>query len=165
MTPEQIEAAQRALRNKNTEDLTKRIMLHLYRQHQKEAKELLLPFRMIHRHEYPEGEVQPNPYYPNPCSVMVNKDTGDWEAVPEGERLTTDTDIKYWLTRFLTMIDIDQYADTDLTGEAISKEAADAIRDEYRRRIQDYYRNSEDYNTRAWYTGDINGRQYPTLRL
>lgn len=163
LTPEQMQKAREALQRKRSEDLTKKIMLRIYRQDQKTAAELHLPFRMIHKHEYPEGEVQPNLYYPNPSSVMIDTDTGKWIPVPENEKLT-DEDMDYWFTRFLTMIDIDGYSDSDLTGERIQPATAATIRDEYRRRIEDYYNNPDRYNTRGWCAGDIDGRRYPKFK-
>lgn len=164
MTDQQMEAARRALRRKKSEELVKQIKLHQYRQDQQKAAKLHLPFRMIHKREYLSDEVRPNEYYPNDGGIMIDPDTGRWIPVPESERLTDD-DIDYWFTRFLTMIDLDGYKDSDLTGEAIPPATAAAIRDEYRRRIADYKDHPDRYNTRAWYPGDLHGRRYPRIEL
>lgn len=160
MTDEQMKKAREALQRKKSEDLVRRIKLRLYRQDQKTAAELRLPFRLIHRREYPSDEVRPNEYYPNDGGIMIDADTGELKPVPEDERLTTERK-DYYLTRFLTLIDLDDYSDSDLTGERITADDADRIRSEYRRRISDYTEHPDRYNTRAWYPGDLHGRRYP----
>lgn len=162
LTDKQMQKAREALNRKKTEDLMKRVKLRLYRRDQQKAAAFHLPFRMVHEHEYPEGEVMPNPYYPNPCGIMKDPATGELMPVPEEERLT-DADMDFWFTRFLTLIDLDEYRDADLTGERIPPATAATIRDEYRRRIEDYNANPDRYNTRAWHEGDVDGRQYPKI--
>lgn len=162
LTDKQMKKGCEALRRKKTEDLTKKIMLRIYRRDQQKAAELHLPFRMIHRREFPEGEVMPNLYYPNPSGIMIDPDTGEWKPVPEAEKLDDDGMI-YYFTRFLTLIDLDTYSDTDLTGERIPPATAATIRDEYRRRIEDYNANPDRFNTRPWHEGDVDGRQYPKI--
>lgn len=161
LTDKQMKKGCEALRRKKSEDLVRQIKLLRYRRDQQTAAAFHLPFRMIHNREYPEGEIPPNWYYPNPCGITIDTD-GKWQPVPEKECLT-DADMNYWFTRFLTLIDLDEYGDADLTGERIPPATAAAIRDEYRRRIQDYNANPDRFNTRGWRSGDVGGRQYPKI--
>ena len=162
LTERQIEAARRALQEKEAGDLIKRIMLRLYRFDQKAAEVLGLPFRMVHRSEYPTDEVWPNLFYPNVCGTYVDAKTGEWQPVPSSEKLD-EQGRRYYFTRLLSVTDFSDYKNTDWTGEQIPQEDADRIRREYEARVQDYREHPERYNTRAWYAGDIDGRQYPSF--
>lgn len=159
LTDKQIEAARKALQERKSEDLKKRILLHQYKLDMLNSKRWYLPFRMVHKHEFPSGEVQPNQYYPHPCGIVIDG-SGAPVALPDSEKITKETAL-YWFTRFLALneANLTEYSRGDWTGEAISAAEARELQKMYLERIRDYHDHPERYNTEAQH-GTGEGRRY-----
>lgn len=157
LSDEQMAAARKALQERKSEDLKRRILLHQYRQDMLNSKKWQLPFRMIHRNEYPPEEVPPNDHYPHRSGITVDG-SGKPVPIPNAERITPETAL-YWYTRLLALneANLTQYSPADWTGEAISAAEAAEIRETYLKRIHDYYDHPERYNTEAQHG---TGRKY-----
>lgn len=157
MTPEQMEKAKEALADHRFRELKKRIMLHQYRQDMLNSKKWQLPFRMIHRNEYPPAEVPANDHYPHRSGITVDG-SGKPVPIPDAQKITPETAL-YWFTRLLALneANLTQYSPADWTGEAISAAEAAEIRETYLKRIRDYYDHPEKYNTEAQHG---TGRKY-----
>lgn len=147
LTDEQMQKAREALQERKSEELKRRVMLHLYRQDQENARRWQLPFRMVHRKEYPTGEVQPNDYYPHRSGIIIDG-SGKPAKLPDAERITKETAL-YYFTRLLAANEANlmQYRNSDWTGEAITTAEAAEIREEYLKRIRDYKERPEKYDT------------------
>ena len=159
LTDEQIQAARKALQERKGEDLKRRILLHQYKRDQENARKWQLPFRMIHRREYPPGEIPPNDYYPHRSGITVDG-SGKPVPLPDAERITKATALFYF-TRLLAANEANlmQYRNSDWTGEAITTAEAAEIREEYLKRIRDYKAHPEQYNTQPQH-GTGEGKRY-----
>lgn len=157
LSDEQMAAARKALQERKSEDLKRRILLHQYRQDMLNSKRWYLPFRMVHKREFPRGEIQPNMYYPHPCGIVIDG-SGTPVPLPDAEKITPGTAL-YWFTRLLALneANLTQYSPADWTGEAISTAEAAEIKKTYLKRIRDYYDHPERYNTEAQHG---TGRKY-----
>lgn len=149
LTDRQLEAAERALKDHKSRELQRRIMLRIYRQCQKTAERLQLPFRMVHKAEYPAGEIVPNAYYPLPTNVGRAAD-GSLYTIPDAVQVTQEQ-ARYYFTRllFLNLENLEKYRRGDWTGENLTEDEAAAIRQTYIDRAEDFRRHPEKYDTQA----------------
>lgn len=147
LTDEQMIQARKALKEKKVEDLKRRIMLHIYRQDQQNARRWLLPFRMVHRREYIAAETPPNDFFPHRSGILVDGN-GKPAPIPDAQRITPETAL-YFFTRHLAANEarLMQYKASDWTGTAITEEQAAEIRKTYLERIQDFRTHPERYDT------------------
>lgn len=147
MTPEQMEKAKAALADHRFRELQKRIALHHYRQDQEHARQWQLPFRMVHKREYIDGEIAPNDFYPHRSGILVDG-SGKPAPIPDAQRITPETAL-YFFTRLLVWNEerLKDYRNADWTGEAITTAEAAEIRETYLKRIRDYKEHPERYDT------------------
>lgn len=147
MTPEQMEAAKRALADQNSQEIRKRILLKQYRADQERAQRWRLPFRMIRRREFIRGEVPPNDFFPH-LSRIGKDPAGLPYTLPDAQEITPETAL-YFFTRHLAanMDNLTQYVPTDWTGEAITADQAEWYLQEYLARVADYLEHPERYDT------------------
>lgn len=147
LTDEQMKKAQAALRDHKSRELQKRIMLRMYRKDQETAARLKLPFRMLHKHEFPPQEIPPNLYYPRLSNVGISAD-GTPEQIPDAQPITPER-AEYFFTRLIAMNEtrLQEYAPTDWTGSPTMPQEAEKQRQAYFDRIEDFRRNPEKYDT------------------
>ena len=138
MSDRQLEAAERALKDHKSRELQRRIMLRIYRDDQKQAERLQLPFRMVHKAEYPAGEIVPSIFYPLPCSIGRAAD-GSLYTIPDAREITAE-DAIYYFTRLLVWNadNLRSYAPTDWTGNPTTPAEAEQLKRGYFERIQAY---------------------------
>lgn len=147
LTDEQMQKAREALQERKSEELKRRVMLHLYRQDQENARRWKLPFKMVHRKEYPSEETAPNDYYPHRSGIIIDG-SGKPAKLPDAEKLTEEAAL-YYFTRLLVWNEecLKDYRNADWTGEAITTAEAAEIRETYLKRIRDYKEHPERYDT------------------
>lgn len=138
LTDRQLEAAERALKDHKSRELQRRIMLRIYRQCQKTAERLQLPFRMLYRREFPPDEVQPNDFFPH-LSRIGRDEQGNPYTIPDAVQVTQEQ-ARYYFTRLLVwnQANLSAYRLSDWTGEAITKQEAERLKRGYFERIQAY---------------------------
>lgn len=148
MTPEQMEAAKRALADQNSQEIRKRILLKQYRADQERAQRWRLPFRMIRRREFIRGEVPPNDFYPH-VSNVGRDGAGNPYTIEDAERIDHDAAIFYF-TRILAANESNllEYTAGDWTGETVTPDQAEWYRQTYLDRIQDYLAHPKQYDTK-----------------
>ena len=146
MTEEQMIKAKQALRDHAFMQIKKRAMLHIYRADQKRAERWQLPFRMVHKHEYPPEEIQPNEYYPLPCNLYRDAN-GEPYPIP-GVMPITETEARYFFTRLLywNADKLRTYAPSDWTGSPTTAEEAERLQSAYFDRIQDFLEHPDRYD-------------------
>lgn len=149
LSDRQLEAAERALKDHKSRELQRRIMLRIYRNDQRTAERLQLPFRMVHKAEYPAGEIVPSIFYPLPCSIGRAAD-GSLYTIPDAREITAE-DAIFYFTRllFLNLENLEKYRRGDWTGENLTEDEAAAIRQTYIDRAEDFRRHPEKYDTQA----------------
>ena len=146
MTPEQMEAAKRALADQNSQEIRKRILLKQYRADQERAQRWRLPFRMIRKAEYPAGEIPPNDFFPH--LSRVGKDAnGKPYTIPDAKEITPERAV-YFFTRHLAanMDNLTQYAPSDWTGESITADMAEWYLQQYTARIADFLEHPKQFD-------------------
>lgn len=146
MTPEQMEKAKQALADQNSQEIRKRILLKQYRADQERAERWQLPFRMIHKAEYIDGEIAPNDFFPH-LSRIGRDEQGNPYTIPDAVQVTQEQ-ARYYFTRHLAanMDNLMQYRPSDWTGENITADKAEWYLAEYMARVADYLEHPERYD-------------------
>ena len=146
MTPEQMEKAKQALADQNSQEIRKRILLKQYRADQERAERWRLPFRMVHRREYIDGEIPPNDFFPL-LSRIGKDEQGNPYTLPDAEPITPETAL-YFFTRHLAanMDNLMKYRPADWTGEAITEDKAEWYLQTYTARVSDFMEHPRQYD-------------------
>lgn len=140
LTEQQIEAAKKALAQKRTKDLLKKIALHRRQRCIDDIQFYYLPYRVLYDHRGADPDERPlNKYYPLPG---LPKETADQAGVMS---IRTEEDAIYYCSRFLRYENFDLYAPFDFTGQVLQGAELEAIRTAYKARQDDYRRNPGKY--------------------
>lgn len=149
MTPEQLAAAKRALLDKRSKDLCKRIALHRRQWCLEMIPVFRLPYRILYDGSGADPDERPlNRYYPLPGATRDGTDL---------ITIQTEQDAIFYLTRFLRNENFADYRPFDFTGNNLSPSELEAVRNAYTERQKDYSKHPDRY----WHHGKYPNKKQP----
>lgn len=171
MTEQQKVAAERALRKLKLADLQKRAALRRRNRCINDVAFYGLPFRVLYDLNQPPEQIPLNRFYPyrarsSEMELQIEEarqQNGGHltaEAIESAE-YTPETLREYYFTCFLSGVDFGTFRGWDWTGEPIPEAAAEALKEKYTARQQDFLKNPDKYAAPALKKDDDMGRYSP----
>lgn len=181
MNERQKEAAERALRKIEMDDLIKRITLRRRDKCIADVSFYLLPFRVLYSLKQPREQIKLNRFFPyracrketeeklRAALQMEREQTGELseERIKEVQERIESIDYtpenmrEYYFTCFLSGWDFSSFRIWDWTGDKIPQTEVYRLQEHYQQRQHDFLENPEKYAVPALIKDDDMGRYSP----
>ena len=178
MDERQKEAAERALRKLELEELQRRIALRKRVSCIKDVSFFLLPYRVLYRMKQSNEEIPLSKFYPHRAARAETEEQINEALQREREQAgevsdermneirtslesvdyTPENMKEYYFTCFLYGFNLDEFRSWDWTGERVSPDKEKELKLYYQRRQQDFIEHPEKYATPALKADDDMGR-------
>lgn len=158
MTEQQKAAAERALRKLKLADLQKRAALRRRNRCINDVAFFGLPFRVLYDLNQPPEQIPLNRFYPyrarsSEMELQIEDArqqngghlTAEAIEAIESAEYTSEALREYYFTYFLSGVDFGAFRGWDWTGEPISEAAAEALKEKYTARQQNFLKNPDKY--------------------
>lgn len=165
MTPEQRQAAESALAQKQVDGMMKRIALDKRKRCIEDVSFFQLPYRVLYSLEQPPEQIPLTRFYPY-RTVRAQTEQEVREAIArareskgnltedevsgikrriEAQDHTPKSDREYLFTCFLSGFDFDEFRDWDWTGNRLPEAEAERMKAHYKERQHDFEQHPEKY--------------------